>query len=168
MAGQTPPREATVYLSLGSNLGNRRENLKQALRRLQATPGFTMGKVSRIYRAAPQGLTEQPEFLNLALEGRTTLPPLELLRAAKEIERALGRTRERRWGPRVIDIDILLYDAISMESRELILPHPLMHERAFVMVPLAEIAPNLELGGGRRAAELAAALSKEQQVGADV
>jgi len=168
MTGQAPPREATVYLSLGSSLGNRRENLKQALRRLQETPGLRVTKVSRVYRTAPVGVTQQPEFLNLALAGRTTLAPLQLLRVVKEIERTVGRIGERRWGPRVIDIDILMYDSVTMESGELILPHPLMRERAFVMVPLAEIAPNLELAGGGRAAELAAALSKEQQVGADV
>jgi len=162
------PREATAYLSLGSNLGERRGNLERALKRLRETPGLQVIRVSRLYRSAPVGVTEQPEFLNLALEARTTLSPQELLRTAKHIEGALGRTGAPRWGPRVIDIDILIYDSVSVQTEDLILPHPRITERAFVVAPLAEIAPDLELPGGRRAAELAAVLSKEQAVSADV
>ena len=162
------PRESVVYLSLGSNLGDRRANLEQALRRLAETPGVRITRVSRRYRSAPLGVTEQPEFLNLAAEARTSLAAVELLRAAKGIERDMGRASGQCWGPRVIDIDILLYDAVHMDTPELTLPHPRMAERGFVLVPLAEIAPHLRLPDGQQVAELAQALRREQDVDADV
>ena len=168
MAAQATGTEVRVYLSLGSNLGDRRGNLDRALQRLGVTPGFRLGRVSRKYRSAPLGVTEQPEFLNLAAEAFTTLAPVELLRAVKSLEAALGRTPGPRWGPRVIDIDILLYDGAPVEAPDLVVPHPRMEERAFVMVPLAEIAPDLVLPSGRRAAEVADALAQEQQVHADL
>jgi len=163
-----PRAERTVYLSLGSNLGDRRANLEAALRRLGGTAGVRIEKVSRTYRTAPVGVSEQPEFMNLVLEARTALTPLELLRAVKNIERDLGRTPGERWGPRAIDIDILIYDGVTMETEELTLPHPRLTERAFVMVPLAEIAPDLALPNGERARDVAIALAQEQGVNADV
>ncbi len=169
MAAQATGTEVRVYLSLGSNLGDRRDNLERALRRLGETPGLRIGRVSRKYRSAPLGVTEQPEFLNLAAEAFTTLAPTELLRAVKSLEAALGRPKTGpRWGPRVIDIDILLYDGAPVEAPDLVVPHPGMEERAFVMVPLAEIAPDLVLPSGRRAAEVAKALAREQDVHADL
>jgi 2-amino-4-hydroxy-6-hydroxymethyldihydropteridine diphosphokinase len=160
--------EACVYLSLGSNLGDRRANLETALELLGQMPGLRITGVSRRYRTAPLGVAQQPEFLNLAAQARTSLAPGELLRAAKRIERAVGRTAGPRWGPRVIDIDILLYNAVRMETPELTLPHPRMEERAFVMAPLAEIAPDLVMPSGRLAAEVADVLRREQDVDADV
>jgi 2-amino-4-hydroxy-6-hydroxymethyldihydropteridine diphosphokinase len=165
---EEPRADATVYLSLGSNLGDRRANLAAALKCLRETPGVHIHKVSRAYRTAPIGVREQPEFLNLAAGVRTTLEPLELLRATKNIERGLGRTLGERWGPRVIDIDILIYEGVAMETEELTLPHPRLTERAFVMVPLAEIAPDLALPNGERARDVANALAQEQGVNADV
>lgn len=163
----TPRAHALVYLSLGSNLGDRRDSLERAVRRLEETAGVRVTKVSSVYRSAPLGVTEQPEFANLALEAHTALAPRVLLEAVKGIERALGRTPGERWGPRVIDIDILMYDSLSVEDDDLVLPHPRMEERAFVIVPLAEIAPELTLPSGRRVAELANALQEEQDVNAD-
>lgn len=161
-------QETAAYLSLGSNLGDRRQNLEAALKRLRETPGVRIVKVSRTYRSAAWGVEDQPEFLNLAAEIRTTLAPRALLGVAKNIERALGRAEGRRWGPRVIDIDILTYDRLSVEEGDLVLPHPRMAERAFVMAPLAEIAPELELPDGRRAQDIASALKREQRVDADI
>lgn len=160
--------QARVYLSLGSNLGDRRANLENALERLRETPGLQITRVSRAYRSAPLGVREQPEFLNLAAQAHTSLAPEELLRAAKDIERAMGRIPGERWGARIIDIDILVYDSVRMETPELALPHPRMEQRAFVMVPLAEIAPDLTLPSGRRAAQAAADLGEAQEVNADV
>jgi len=169
MAAQVETRSrARVYLSLGSNLGERRANLEGALERLREIPGLQITRVSRAYRSAALGVEEQPEFLNLAAQGRTSLPPEQLLRAAKEIERAMGRTPGERWGPRTIDIDVLMYDSLRVGTEQLALPHPRMEERAFVMVPLAEIAPDLTLPSGRRAAAVAAALREVQEVNADV
>ena len=165
-AGTAP--QACVYLSLGSNLGDRRVNLERALDLLGRTPGLRITRVSRRYRSAPLGVEEQPEFMNLAAQARTSLACGELLRAVKRIERDLGRRAAPRWGPRVIDIDILLYDAVRMETPELTLPHLRMEERAFVMAPLAEIAPDLVMPSGRPAAEVADVLRREQDVYADV
>jgi 2-amino-4-hydroxy-6-hydroxymethyldihydropteridine diphosphokinase len=168
MGAQATGPEVRVYLSLGSNVGDRRGNLERALQRLGETPGLRIGRVSRKYRSAPLGVTEQPEFLNLAAEAFTSLGPVELLRVVKGLEVALGRTAGPRWGPRVIDIDILIYDGAPVETPDLVVPHPRMEERAFVMVPLAEIAPELALPSGRRAADVAAALAQEQDVHADL
>lgn len=162
------PTEARAYLALGSNLGDRRKNLRAALRQLSAGAGLSVVRVSRAYRSAPVGVQEQPEFLNLVAEARTTMSPRQLLRAAKRVERAMGRVPGPRWGPRIIDVDILMYESVRMKTAELTLPHPRMVERAFVMVPLAEIAPDLTLPDGRRAAEVAARLSEEQPISADV
>ena len=167
-ADEASPEASVAYLALGSNLGDRRANLEQALARLAEVPGVSIARVSRRYRTAPWGVTEQPEFLNLAVEIRANLSPQDLLAATKQIERRLGRTSTERWGPRVIDIDILMYDAIAMESDDLVLPHPGMVERAFVLVPLADIAPDLILPDGQRVADAAQALRREQYVDADV
>lgn len=100
-------------------------------------------RISSLYRTDPVGVTDQPEFLNLAIEGETALDPVELLRAVKRVERDIGRRPTFRWGPRVVDIDILLYDGLVLETSELTIPHREMMRRAFVLIPLAEIAPEL-------------------------
>lgn len=130
---------ARVYLALGSNLGERMENLRAAVTRL--APPVTVTRVSPVYETEPWGVTEQPRFLNLVLEGETELEPLALLAVVKRVERELGRVETIRYGPRLIDLDILLYDDLIFEHDELQIPHPRMHERRFVLVPLAEIAP---------------------------
>lgn len=161
--------QTRVYLSLGSNLGDRRANLKRALRKLVQTPGLTISSASRVYRSAPVEVTDQPEFLNLAAEARTSLAPCDLLHVVKRIERELGRPeRSGRWGPRVIDIDLLLYDGVQMETPELTLPHPRMWGRGFVLAPLAEIAPQLTMPDGRRVTDIAEAMAQEQDVSADL
>ena len=137
----------TAYLSLGANLGNREETLRMALRRLVATDGVKILDVSSLYETAPWGKTDQPNFLNLAASLQTTLSPETLLALTQSVETELGRVRHERWGPRTIDIDILHIEGIESDTPTLTLPHPYMTERAFVLVPLAEIAPKLVVMG---------------------
>ncbi len=131
---------AVIYLGIGSNLGNREDNCLKAVRAL-AEKGITVKKVSTLYETEPWGIREQPDFINLALEAETDLSPEKLLKVIREIEEGMGRTETYKWGPRIIDIDILLYDDLIYDSPDLRIPHPLMHERGFVLLPLSEIAP---------------------------
>ena len=130
-----------VYLALGTNLGDRPANIRRALAAL--APQFDVQAVSSVYETEPAYVLDQPRFLNLAVRATTELPPLDALRTLKRLENELGRVAGRRFGPRLIDLDLLLYDDVVMESDELTLPHPRLHERAFVLVPLAEIAPGV-------------------------
>ncbi len=132
----------TVYLGIGSNLGDRRDNCRRAVEELNSR-GLTVTRTSSQYETEPWGVREQPRFINMAVETRTELPPLEVLRVIKEIERDLGRRETRRWGPRVVDIDILLYGDTVVDEPGLAIPHPHMHERGFVLKPLSEIAPDV-------------------------
>ena len=131
----------TVYIALGTNLGEREENLKSALSSLPPTIQIT--RVSSIYETVPWGVLDQPDFLNQVLIGQTKLEPLDLLSFLKELESKLGRVPGNRYGPRMIDMDILFYDELILEIDELIIPHPRIEERAFVLVPLAELATDL-------------------------
>ncbi|MFA5308832.1 MAG: 2-amino-4-hydroxy-6-hydroxymethyldihydropteridine diphosphokinase [Dehalococcoidales bacterium] len=131
----------TVYFSLGSNLGNRQENLDRALKLLSER--MRMGKVSGIYDTEPIGPVSQPRFLNLACEAFTRLTPEGLLALVKGIELKMGRY-SRSGEPRIIDIDILLYGDKEVNTKDLVIPHPSMAERSFVLIPLAEIAPDVE------------------------
>ena len=128
----------TVYLGLGANLGDRQNNLVQALQLLRSQ--MTIEQVSSCYETAPVGYIEQPAFINIACRATTELAPIELLRFVKQVEQRMGRLATFRYGPRLIDVDILLYDDLTLDAPELTIPHPLMAERAFVLVPLAEIA----------------------------
>ena len=130
----------TVYLSLGTNLGNRTENLKQALTSLP--PQMTVKKKSKIYETPPWGYTDQEPFLNQVILATTYLEPEPLLKHLKRLEVALGRKASFRYGPRLIDIDILFYDDLILETPALIIPHPHVHERGFVLVPMMDIAPD--------------------------
>lgn len=130
-----------VYLGLGSNMGNRQDNLDRALDLLSQR--LRVGKVSSVYDTEPVGNTNQPRFLNLVCQVYTTLAPKELLTLAKGIESKLGRVLGPSNAPRPIDIDILFYGDQVIETPELVIPHPRLAERAFVLVPLAEIAPDL-------------------------
>jgi 2-amino-4-hydroxy-6-hydroxymethyldihydropteridine diphosphokinase len=135
-----------AYLGLGSNLGDKAATLAEAVTRLAATPGIRLTARSADYRTPPWGDTDQDWFLNAAIGVETTLTPHELLEAGLAIESAMGRVRERRWGPRVIDIDVLSYEGAAISDARLVLPHRFVRERAFVLVPLAEIAPDLRIG----------------------
>jgi 2-amino-4-hydroxy-6-hydroxymethyldihydropteridine diphosphokinase len=137
----------TAFLALGSNQGDRASLLAQALGRLDRVPGIQVVAVSSLYATAPVGREDQPEFLNAVAQVRTGLSPRELLAACLRIEAELGRIRTERWGPRTIDLDLLLHGDTQLAEAALTLPHPRMSERAFVLVPLAEIAPGLRLAG---------------------
>lgn len=145
-----------ICLGLGSNLGDRAANIGEAVAALAAWPGIKVTQVSSLYETAPVGLTEQPDFLNAVALVATSLAPAELLAACLAVEKAMGRVRLVRWGPRVIDIDVLLYNDVVLDTPELVLPHPRFHERFFVLVPLAEVAPSLPVYGGKTAIELLA------------
>jgi 2-amino-4-hydroxy-6-hydroxymethyldihydropteridine diphosphokinase len=132
----------TAYLGLGSNVGDREEYIEQAIFLLSKTPGLKVIKKSASYETEPEGNTDQPQFLNAAVEVQTTLDPYRLLSVVQETENALGRERDVEWGPRTIDLDILLYDDQIISDDKLQIPHPLLHERLFVLKPLSEIAPN--------------------------
>ena len=136
-----------AYLGLGSNIGDKAAMLDAAVAGLEARPGIRVTARSRDYRTPPWGDTDQDWFLNGALGVETTLDPHGLLDACLAVETELGRVRERRWGPRAIDIDVLSYEGAAVEDARLILPHRFVRERAFVLVPLAEIAPDLVIGG---------------------
>lgn len=133
--------DSLVYLALGANLGDREATLRAA--RLALPPPVAVRAASPIYKTPPWGFTEQPEFLNQVLETTTELSPAGLLAHLKSIERTLGRAETFRYGPRLIDLDILFYNDLVTEEPGLTIPHPRLHERAFVLVPLADLAPNL-------------------------
>ena len=138
----------TCYLSLGANLGAKGETLREALRLLAVLPETQLLRSSSFYTTAPWGKTDQPDFINAACALRTRLTPLELLHHCQAIELQLGRIRHERWGARTCDIDLVFAsDGITSDTAELHLPHPYLTERAFVLVPLAEIAPELEIAG---------------------
>jgi 2-amino-4-hydroxy-6-hydroxymethyldihydropteridine diphosphokinase len=131
-----------VFLGLGTNLGQRQHNLEQAIAGLDEVVNVTA--VSPIYETEPWGLVEQPAFLNACLSGKTEHSPQNLLSFIKNLETEMGREATQKWGPRLIDIDILLYENTVLQMNGLTIPHPHLHERAFVLAPLADIAPEVE------------------------
>ena len=152
---------ATVYLSLGANLGDRLANMRLALARLQTLA--CLEEVSSLYETDPQGVSDQPLFLNAVCRFSTGLEPQALLRFLKNLEREIGRQPGgQRWGPRPIDLDILLYDDRVVDAPDLTVPHPRLAERAFVLVPLCELAPALRHPLlGKTMKELLASLGKK-------
>jgi len=136
-----------IYLSLGANLGNRGETIRQALRSINCLPCTRLLAVASFYETAPWGKIDQPAFLNTAAVVETELPPLIFLHKTQQIERTLGRVRHEHWGARTIDIDLLLAEGCVSATEELRLPHPYMTDRAFVMKPLLDIAPDLVVNG---------------------
>ncbi|MGI6450638.1 MAG: 2-amino-4-hydroxy-6-hydroxymethyldihydropteridine diphosphokinase [Desulfitobacteriia bacterium] len=138
----------TGYLSLGSNLGDRRKNLEQALSLLE-NPVFKVLKISSFYETEPWGGVEQAPFYNLAAKIESLLEPVQLLHHCQKVEQFMGRERQLHWGPRVIDIDILTYHTYIISTPELTLPHPYLEKREFVLAPLREIEPNLILPSGK-------------------
>ncbi|MCX5519930.1 2-amino-4-hydroxy-6-hydroxymethyldihydropteridine diphosphokinase [Kaistia defluvii] len=136
-----------AYLGLGSNLGDREALLRAAIMALDATPDVRVTSISSLYETPPWGPVPQGPYLNACVALETTLSPRQLLTLCLAIERDHGRERAIRWGPRTLDMDVLLYGDESIDEEGLIVPHPRMAERAFVLVPLAEIAPDLRIGG---------------------
>lgn len=131
----------TIYISLGSNLGDRVHNLHSAINHL--APKVKTLAQSSIYETEPWGYSDQPPFLNQAIKAQTQLEPFDLLLFLKEIELSMGRQETFRFGPRLIDLDILFYNSLVLDTPKLTIPHPRIGERAFVLIPLAEIAPDL-------------------------
>lgn len=132
---------SVAYIGLGSNIGDKVGNLKRTIVELGKVPGNKVLTVSSFYKTEPVGEVEQDWFINAAVKIETGLAPRELLKTLLDIERDLGRVREIKWGPRIIDLDILLYDDLVIEEEGLAIPHPYLHKRGFVLTPLAEIAP---------------------------
>ncbi|MGE5618216.1 MAG: 2-amino-4-hydroxy-6-hydroxymethyldihydropteridine diphosphokinase [Sphingomonadaceae bacterium] len=132
----------TAYLSLGSNVGDRLAHLRQAVDLLSATPGISVQRVAGVYETEPVGVEDQPWFLNTVVEVSTELAPRDLLSAVKAVERSVGRTPTFRWGPREIDVDIVLYEGVEVSDGDLTVPHPRMRERLFVLLPLRELCPS--------------------------
>lgn len=132
---------AIVHIGIGSNVGDREANCRRAVAGLR-NRGIAVMKVSSAYETKPWGLTDQPDFINMAVEAVCGLSPEGLLAALKDIEKEMGRIATIHWGPRLIDLDILFYDDIVVNMKALRIPHPLLQERAFVLVPMAEIAPD--------------------------
>lgn len=136
-----------VYLSLGANLGRRKETLRQAVHAISTLDGVHLAAVSSFYETPPWGKEDQPPFINAAALVETSLPIVEFLRDCQSIETTLGRVRHGKWGARTIDIDLVYSPDVTCRTAELTLPHPYLTQRAFVLVPLQEIAPQLSIGG---------------------
>jgi len=147
------PDPVVAFLALGSNLGDRLANLQRAADLLAGIEGVEVRRSSRVYETEPVG-PPQPEYLNVVLEVRTSLDPGGLLAACLGIEDAMGRVRRERWGPRTVDVDVLTFGDQDVDEPELTIPHPRMHERGFVLVPLLELTADPHLPGGRRVADL--------------
>jgi len=136
-----------VFIALGANLGDPVAQLREASRRLAGHPAVSDPRLSPLYLSDPVGVTDQPRFANAVMELQTHLPPLALLEACQAIEQAMGRVRTRRWGPRTIDLDILFYGELKLQDSRLELPHPRWRDRAFVVRPLHDLAPDLVIAG---------------------
>ena len=150
-----PEEPVVAAISLGGNLGDVRAAFRFALEKLALAPGVAVVATSSIYRTAPWGKLDQPDFLNMAALLRVTIAPRELLDLCLSIEREHGRARLEHWGPRTLDIDVLTYGDLVVDEPGLTIPHPRLQDRAFVLAPLAEIAPDM-LVRGVRVAELCA------------
>lgn len=146
-----------AYLGLGSNLSDPAGQVRRALGAIAALPASRLAAASRLYRSPPLGPQDQPDYINAVAALETMLTPRDLLHVLQTIEHDFGRVRLRRWGERVIDLDVLLYDDLCLDSPELTLPHPGIGERAFVLRPLAELAPDLVIPGLGPLADLLAA-----------
>jgi len=155
-----------AFLALGSNVGNREQYLRDAVARLASATGVNFLRASSVYETEPVGIADQPRFLNMVIEIEVEdrVTTRDLLSLAKRIESDLGRVRREKWGPREIDIDLLLVGEEKADEADLKLPHPEMWERAFVVVPLAELAPELRAPSGESAAQVAERLRREQGI----
>lgn len=145
-----------AFIGIGSNVGDRAENLRQATRALGATPGIELAQVSSIYETEPVGGPSQPDYMNAVVEIDTQLGPRAIFEACMTIEHALGRDRatEEHWGPRIIDLDVLTCGDLVVSDPDLEIPHPRIGERAFVLVPFSEIAPFIDIPGLGRVHDL--------------
>jgi 2-amino-4-hydroxy-6-hydroxymethyldihydropteridine diphosphokinase len=151
-----------AYVGVGSNLGDREGTIRRAVERLRGEPGIDVLRVSSLIETDPWGYEDQPRFLNGAFELRTSLPPRRLLDVLLAVERTLGRTRDaRRYGPRTIDLDLLLFGQRELREPGLAVPHPRLHERAFALLPLQELDPDLVIPGQGSVGDVLAALHSD-------
>ncbi|GGF35526.1 2-amino-4-hydroxy-6-hydroxymethyldihydropteridine diphosphokinase [Halobacillus andaensis] len=158
-----------AYIALGSNLDEREQYLTEAIEQIDHHDAIDVTRRSNIYETAPVGYTDQNDFLNMVIEVNTILEPLALLDFCQSIEKELGRKRVIKWGPRTIDLDILLYNQENMKDERLTIPHPHMHERAFVMVPLAELNPDVYIPAiGQRADDVVHQLPSSEVNGVSI
>lgn len=146
----------TAYLSLGTNIGNKYHNIVQALAYIEQIDGLKISRRSSIYKTTPWGKTDQDDFLNQVIEIKTTLNPLDLLHELQSVEIKMGRLRNEKWGPRIIDLDIVLYGDENIHLEELTVPHPYLFRRLFVLIPLQEIEPDLIFPDGSSIKEVLA------------
>lgn len=151
------------FLSIGSNLGDRKFYLDGAVDKMESSTFMDVLNVSPYYETEPVGIKEQPRFLNAVVEVETDLSPQEVLSFIKETEQEFDRVRKERWGPRTLDIDILLYDDSEIEDKDLVIPHPYLEDRAFVLVPLESIAPDLKLPSGKHVNTVVQELEEEAE-----
>jgi 2-amino-4-hydroxy-6-hydroxymethyldihydropteridine diphosphokinase len=133
----------SAYIGIGSNIGDKISNCRCAIEKMGRLPGCKITACSSVFKTEPEGVSEQDWFMNCVLQLTTTLSPFQLIQALLSIEYAMGRRRRRRWEARIIDLDILLFGQEVIRSRDLVIPHPLMHKRKFVLEPLAQLAPEL-------------------------
>ncbi|HVI25111.1 MAG TPA: 2-amino-4-hydroxy-6-hydroxymethyldihydropteridine diphosphokinase [Xanthomonadaceae bacterium] len=147
-----------AWVGLGGNVGDAAATLRAALPALDALPATRLLRASRLYRTPAWGLTDQPDFVNAVAELETALSPRDLLDGLLAVERAFGRERRERWGPRTLDLDLLLHGDVALDEPGLHLPHPHLHERAFVLLPLAELAPGMPIPGHGRVADFLTAV----------
>ena len=155
-----------ILIGLGSNMGEREQNLQQALGMLEADSSIRIEKISSIYETAPFGVRDQDDFLNMVVAVETELSPENLLQKCLGVENAMGRVRSRHWGPRIIDLDLLFYDAVQMQTNNLTLPHPGIGQRAFVLIPMRDVAMDTQLQGWRTIDSMLAGVTEsgEQEV----
>jgi 2-amino-4-hydroxy-6-hydroxymethyldihydropteridine diphosphokinase len=133
--------KTTAYIGIGSNLGDKVKNCRDAIHQLHTTPGIEVSKTSSLYFTEPVGYENQDWFINCVVEVKTFLPPQEVFLRCKEIEKKMGRAYLIKWGPRIIDLDLLFYNHLILKEPDLEIPHPRLHERGFVVIPLAELNP---------------------------
>lgn len=155
---------STVYIALGANLGDPVATLQSLLEQLHQDQQLTAIRCSSFFRSKPMGPQDQPDYVNAVLSAQTDLAPLALLDYLQQLENSFGRVRNRRWGARTLDLDILLYGNQLLKHERLTVPHPGLAERDFVLLPLAEIAPDLSLPDGRRVSELLRAVDSHDLI----
>ncbi len=155
-----------AYIGLGSNLGRKKANIRRAIKLLSKKKDIKILKISSLYETEPMGYVKQDWFVNACLKAETNLSPRQLLNTLKDIEKKLKRKKRFiRWGPRTIDMDILLYDNLRLKTKDLVIPHPEMHKRAFILIPLIELEPNLIHPTKRKSIlELLANLKRNKEV----
>jgi len=157
---------AIAYIGLGSNLGRKKANIRRAVKLLSKKKDIKILKVSSLYETEPVGYVKQDWFVNTCLKAETNLSPRQLLNTLKDIEKQLKKKKKFiRWGPRTVDLDILLYDNLRLKTKDLVIPHPEMHKRAFILIPLIELEPNLVHPKKRKSIlELLANLKRNKEV----